>query len=328
MRKGKALLGPGVIAVIVCFTETWSCTHDPLLKNIPEICFERDVLPVFQINCANTACHDGNGESGLVLNNYVPISQALVPGQPYKSAIYRSVISTSPETRMPPDRPLTLENRTKIRLWIEQGAVPSKCADTTGTGIPDNYYNPLACFSRDILPVLLSKCGSTGCHDDITHKEGYIYTSYTSVMRSVIAGSPSNSILYRSITTTGAEDKMPPAGSPQLTIAEIDSIAAWIRYGAFNQNCGETCDTINPVTLSASIWPVIQSTCIGCHTGSAPGGGILLTSYNNVATVAGNGNLIKALKGNGVTKMPPGINLSACRIKTFEIWVNNGYPNN
>lgn len=162
MRKWKALPGPGVIAVIVCIAGTWSCTHDPLLKNIPEICFERDVLPVFQLNCAISACHDGNGESGLVLNNFVAISQALVPGKPYQSVIYRSVISRSPDTRMPPGRPLTLENRTKIRLWIEQGAVPSMCADTTVTGILlTNYSNMATAAAKDNLINSLKGIGVT-----------------------------------------------------------------------------------------------------------------------------------------------------------------------
>jgi hypothetical protein len=326
MRTGKTLPFAGVIAVIVLFTQIWSCTHDPLLDNIPEICFDRDVLPVFLTSCAIQRCHNGTGESGLILTSYVSISRGVEPGKPYASAIYKSIISTSGENKMPPIQPLSAENRIKIRLWIEQGAAPATCADTSGQN--NSYYNPLACFSRDILPVLLSRCASTGCHDAITHKEGYNYTSYSSARGSVTPGNPATSKLYSVIKSGSGENKMPPAGKPQLTTAEIDSIAKWISYGALDQNCGETCDTLNPVTFSGTIWPIMQSSCTGCHTGAAPGGGVLLANYNNVAAVAANGTLINALNGKRVTKMPPGISFSACRIRLFEIWVKNGHLNN
>ena len=87
-------------------------------------------------------------------------------------------------------------------------------------------------------------------------------------MRLVSPGNPANSRLYSIINSGSGESKMPPASSPQLSVAEIDSIGKWIGYGALNENCGEVCDTINPVTFSA------------------------------------------------------------CRIRQFEIWINNGFLNN
>jgi hypothetical protein len=147
-------------------------------------------------------------------------------------------------------------------------------------------------------------------------------------MKSVTAKSLSNSKLYQVIKLASGESKMPPSGKPQLSAAEIDSIGKWISYGALNESCGEVCDTINPVTFSGTIWPLLQSTCTGCHSGTAPSGNVSLSSYSNVATVASSGLLIKSLKGSGVTLMPPSGTLSACRIRQFQIWVNNGYKNN
>jgi hypothetical protein len=121
---------------------------------------------------------------------------------------------------------------------------------------------------------------------------------------------------------------MPPSGKVQVTTAEIDSIAAWISYGAPNQNCGEVCDTINPVTFSGTIWPIIQSSCTGCHSGTSPSGGISITGYSNVSTIAASGALMNSLRGTGVTRMPQGSVFSTCRIREFEIWVNNGHLNN
>jgi hypothetical protein len=331
MKNDRIFLLLGMILFITVFSWISSCTHNADISIIREICFERDVLPVFQNNCTISGCHNGTGESDLNLTSYVPISHAVEPGKPYSSKVYKAIIAKSGENKMPPNQPLSLDNRIMIRLWIEQGAGLTTCTENAGTGGSDNgssYVNPLACFSRDILPVLTSRCATTTCHDAVTHKEGYVFSSYSTTMTAVTPGNPGNSKLYEVIKLSGSEEKMPPAGKAQLTIAEIDSIAAWISYGALNSFCGETCDTINPVTFTATIWPVIQSSCTGCHSGSSPSGGVTLANYNNVAAAASNGSLINSLKGNGVTRMPPGGSFSTCRIRQFEIWIKNGYLNN
>lgn len=324
MKADKTYLFPGLILILLTLSWISSCTHNANIDNIPEVCFERDVLPVFKNNCAISGCHNGSGESDLNLTSYVPISHSVVPFKPYSSRSYTSIIATTGEGKMPPVQPLSLDNRTVIRLWIEQGARLTTCQDTTGQ-IP-GHVNPVACFSRDILPVLNSKCGTAGCHDQITHRSGYVFTSYSTTMTAVTPGSPWNSKLFEVIT--GGEEKMPPAGSPQLTTIEIDSIASWISNGALNSVCGETCDTINPITFTGTIWPIMQTSCTGCHSGASPSGGITLANYSNVATSAANGSLMNSLKGAGVTKMPLGGSFSTCRIRQFEIWVKNGYVNN
>jgi hypothetical protein len=225
MKIDKIYLFLGLISVFTVFFWITSCVHNALIDDIPELCFERDVLPIFQNSCAISGCHDGAGESDLVLKSYVPISHAVDPGKPYSSSIYKVIITTSGENKMPPDRPLSLDNRTIIRLWIEQGALLTTCQDTTGQG--SSYVNPLACFSRDILPVLVSRCAGTGC-----------------------------------------------------------------------------------------------------HSGASPSGSVTLTNYANVAAAASNSSLLNSMKGNGVTKMPLGGSFSVCRIRQFEIWINNGYLNN
>jgi hypothetical protein len=316
-----------LILITVSFSWITSCKHNADITDFPEICFGRDVLPVFTNNCAISGCHDGQGESNLTLNNYADIRGGVVPGKPFSSRLYKAIIATGGENMMPPGQRLSLENRTIIRLWIEQGAGLTVCADTSGTG-DGGGINPRACFARDILPVLVSRCASAGCHDATTHRGGYNFTSYATTKNTVIAGNPGQSKLYQVITNASEEDKMPPAGSSQLTVAEIDSISKWIGYGALNETCGEVCDTVNPVTFSGIIWPIIQTTCTGCHSGASPSGNVSLGSYNNVSAVASSGLLINSLKGNGVTKMPPSGSLSACKIRQFVIWINNGYLNN
>jgi hypothetical protein len=305
----------------------FSCKHElPVPDTIPEICFESEVLPIFQNSCSMTGCHDVAGESGYVLNNYVGISHAVVSGKPYESPAYNAIISKYGEGKMPPGKPLSLENRTIIRLWIQQGARLTSCPDTTSQ--PPGYVNPRACFQRDILPVLVSSCSMTGCHDAASHQEGYTFTGYTTTIRAVTPGNPSESKLYEVITSSSSEDRMPPPPMSSLPASAIDSIRAWISYGALNEFCGEECDTIGTVTFSGTIWPTVQTSCTGCHKGTAPSGGIGLENYADVASVASNGALMNALKGNGVPKMPPAGSLSTCRVRQFELWINNGYPNN
>lgn len=330
MKPDKVYLSLILLLIVTVFSWVTSCTHVSNIANLPEVCFTGDILPIFSSNCAISGCHDGGGESHMALNNYNDISNGVVAGNPGASRLYQSIIAKW-GNRMPPAQPLSTENRTKIRIWIEQGAIESSSACPTAINGRDGGNTPYvarACFTRDILPVVVSRCATTGCHDATTHKEGYNYTTYTSIMRSVTAGNPANSKLYQVINITSGESKMPPSGSPQLSTVEKDSIYKWISYGALNENCGEVCDTINPVTFSKTIWPIMQASCTGCHSGTTPSGNVLLASYSNVATQAANGMLLKSLNGTGVTKMPVGTSFSACRIRQFQIWINNGFLNN
>jgi mono/diheme cytochrome c family protein len=323
-----------LITILIFTLTAWisSCRHDTILSSsIPEICFYSEVLPVFENNCNISGCHDGTRGSRSSYNSYANISSGVVAGNPNGSSLYQAIIGKSGEGLMPPNKPLTIENRTTIRVWIEQGAKETLCGDTTSLPpvTPPSSYNTRACFTRDIQPVLVSGCAMAGCHDAITHREGYNFTTYSSTMNAVNPGNPSGSQLYRSVTTTSGENRMPPSPTPRLTTAQIDSISAWIRYGALNETCGEICDTINPVTFSGVIWPTIQTTCTGCHTtASSSNGNISLTGYTDVRTIAASGKLMNALNGNGVTKMPPSGSLSACKIRQFQIWINKGYLNN
>ncbi len=332
MKPDKIYLSLTLLILLTAFSWFTSCTHVANIANIPEVCFTGDVLPIFVNNCAMAGCHDGYGETRLTLNNYADISNIVTPGNPDASRGYQTIIAKTGQNMMPPNQPLSLTNRTIIRVWIEQGAAETTCPGSAGngggTGGGGSNYVARACFARDILPVLVSRCATANCHDGISNNEGYIYTSYTTTFLSVSAGNPGNSKLFQVINLTSGESMMPPAGSPQLSTAEIDSIGKWISYGARNENCGEVCDTINPVTFSGTIWPIMQTSCTGCHAGASPGGGIVLANYANVQVAAANGSLMNSLRGNGVSKMPKGGSFSSCRIRQFDLWVKNGSVNN
>jgi hypothetical protein len=128
MKIDKVYSFFALVTIATTFLWTSSCRHDTILPaGLPEICFEKEVLPIFQNNCGMARCHDGLGENRLSLNNYADISQMVVAYKPNSSSAYIAIISSGGENPMPPSGPLTLENRTIIRLWIEQGARNTAC---------------------------------------------------------------------------------------------------------------------------------------------------------------------------------------------------------
>jgi hypothetical protein len=84
------------------------------------------------------------------------------------------------------------------------------------------------------------------------------------------------------------------------------------------------------VTFSGQIFPVIQNTCLGCHSGSNPSGDLLLTNHSQIATAAASGRLMGSIKHeNGYSPMPQnGAQLNTCVISQFEKWIANGTPDN
>ncbi|MER3498984.1 MAG: hypothetical protein C4308_10295 [Chitinophagaceae bacterium] len=195
--------------------------------------------------------------------------------------------------------------------------------DTTTSCDPNKIY-----FQQQVLPILISNCAKSGCHDQASHKEGVILISYSSTMSTgeVRPGRPGNSKLWEVI----ADNEMPPAGNTRLTQAQKDLIYNWILQGAQNLVCQNACgDTVN-VTYNLSVKPIITNKCQGCHSGSNPQGGIDLTTYTNVKAQVTNGKLWGAVNWNaGFSPMPKnGNKLNTCELTMIQKWINQGAPNN
>ncbi len=192
---------------------------------------------------------------------------------------------------------------------------------------PDTAY-----FQQQVLPLLVSSCGVAGCHDPGTASDGIVLTDYASVIASgkVRAGNPGESDLLEVLTEDDPEDRMPPSPRQPLTAQQIATISQWIRQGAKNNSCESgSCDTTN-VSFSNHVWPVIQTSCLGCHSGGSPSGGIGLANHSQVAQAAATGRLLGAVRWeSGFAAMPQnGNQLSACQITQIKKWIENGTPNN
>jgi uncharacterized membrane protein len=302
-----------------------SCLHDPPdISAEDPVCFKTEILPVFQNSCGVSGCHSSSGgESGFAFTSYTEIMKAIEPFNASKSKAYLAILG-KPFIMMPPSGPLTKDTRTRIWLWIQQGAAETTCG-SDGT-VPGVTYT---CFTRDILPVLSNSCAISGCHNASSAKEGVVTTSYQTLINSNIIknGNPSGSKLIKVITASaGSEDVMPPKPYSPLSKAVTDSISKWIQRGALNEVCAAKCDTSGNITYAGKIQPVIQTYCLSCHSGSTPSGNLKLTTYTEVFNATKTGKLLSAIKRlQGVSAMPPSSALSTCDIRKFELWKNQNY---
>lgn len=91
-------------------------------------------------------------------------------------------------------------------------------------------------FSKDIAPIFAKKC--LKCHGAEKPKGGFQLHSFEHLMKpgdskspSIFAGDPGKSELYRRITTSDEDDRMPQKDDP-LSASQIASIERWIKAGA------------------------------------------------------------------------------------------------
>jgi hypothetical protein len=104
-----------------------SCTHDVAnLEELDTLCFDSQILPIIRTSCGMTGCHDGTAE-GFLATDYLSIMEAVKPGDPRGSKLYQVITDIRSDDMMPPDRPLSQEQRTLIQVWIAQGAENIQC---------------------------------------------------------------------------------------------------------------------------------------------------------------------------------------------------------
>ena len=191
---------------------------------------------------------------------------------------------------------------------------------------PDTIY-----FQQAVLPLIVSSCAIPGCHDPGSNEDGVTLNNYQNIFNTgdIDPFDPNGSDLYEVITDTDPDDRMPPAGEyPPLSADEIAIIRDWILQGALNNSCESAeCDTTN-VTYALSIEPIMESKCMGCHSGSSPQGGLSLSNYAEISSEALFGDVLATVQhANGVTAMPyNSAQLPQCEIDLIRIWIENGAP--
>ncbi len=185
-------------------------------------------------------------------------------------------------------------------------------------------------FQNKILPLLISSCAKSNCHDAISHQEGIQLTSYQTIINTgdIRAFDLNHGDIWELINETDPNRRMPPPPSDPLTSAEKDLIRRWILQGAKNNACND-CDS-SIITYSAAVAPMINTNCKGCHNPSFQSGGLDLTTFNSVKSIALNGKLMGVINhAAGFSAMPKGAaKLSDCKIAQVRQWVEQGSQNN
>lgn len=192
---------------------------------------------------------------------------------------------------------------------------------------PDSVY-----FQNQILPILISNCTESGCHGPADHQDGVVLSSYQQLMATVEGVSLTNwgeNKLIKVLLDDDPEGRM-PSGKPPLPAAQINLIQTWILQGAKNNACNENyaaCDTLS-VKYSTFIQPLIQSKCQGCHSGATAQGGVDLSAYQNVKTLAQNGRLYGSVTRISNWMPNGGAKLDDCTLAKMKAWINAGALNN
>lgn len=184
------------------------------------------------------------------------------------------------------------------------------------------------CFSEEVMPVIVSNCATSGCHD-VGGTGNVSLTDYNSIVKNIEPGKPFKSKLYKAITKKDyLPNYMPPKPNKALSSEQIRNIYVWILQDAKNTTCTSACDT-NNYLFNQNILPIVQNNCSGCHGESSPSAGISITNYYNVKTIASNGSLLGTItSAQGFSSMPKGYKLADCKIIQIKKWIQNGTQNN
>jgi hypothetical protein len=184
----------------------------------------------------------------------------------------------------------------------------------------------LVCFESLILPLFVSNCAMSNCHDAITQEKNIQLTDYAHIMEEIVPNEPSSGDLMEAIL----DGSMPPSPNSDLTSSQISLIQQWISQGAQNTtNCANICDSTS-FTYSADIAPILSNFCNGCHGGSFPSDGIITSSWASLQAIVNDGRLLGSIQhASGFSPMPKGsAKMNACNITKIRNWIQAGALNN
>lgn len=200
--------------------------------------------------------------------------------------------------------------------------------DSTGNIIRIECDPEVIYFENDVLPLLISSCAYSGCHDTRTAEDGVILNNYENTMRTggVKAYNPGKSELYEVLFENG-DDRMPPPPDNPLSITEKDIIRDWIGQGAEDFYC-DACDTA-VFTYTLAVMPIMESYCNRCHNDTRSDGGVSLQGYDKMKVAADDGSLLGTIThSEGFPLMPQGAPIPDCEIIQIEKWITDGAQNN
>ncbi len=185
-------------------------------------------------------------------------------------------------------------------------------------------------LGKEALEILSAKCLT--CHNP-ERPDGGISDitdlSYLLYYRLIIPGQPEISDIIRVIK----DGKMPPSGG--VSTSDVQALNRWVLDGLVDSSGNVTIPTgssqLEPTYSSIKV-RIINTKCLGCHSGANPTGGIDMTTYaglvgNNVVR-AGNpdgSRMVNAVERPGNDFMPRnGARLTSTEIGIIRQWIQAG----
>jgi cytochrome c553 len=193
-------------------------------------------------------------------------------------------------------------------------------------------------FEQNILPLVTTLCGKSGCHGPVKHNSFQLVypgvtTSYNAIKnRFVSSSNPASYAKLENVLHEMAEQNKSAYVEPNTQ--QLSTLKTWISQGAKLNSC-ISCDTTQ-FTFTANIIPLLSTYCIGCHP--SPGSSNIpnLTTYSAVQSELINypGRLLGSIQhvapyNTQTTAMPQyGAKLSDCSITQVQKWIQAGAQNN
>ena len=228
MRKALYLL----TLAFTIFVAINSCKHEPpaLITTTPapvnggtsEVCFQSDILPLFQSNCAKSGCHDAaTHQKGYIFDTYANIiNKDVIPGNATNSKVYKVLFETgNKKMPPPPNTDLTSAQKALIGKWINEGA---KNTVNCGVSCDSAQFK----YGANVSMIISTYC--LGCHSGATPTGGINLSTYLGVYNVAINGR-----LVGAVSHAPGYSAM-PNGVSKLSDCQIAQIRKWVNAGALN----------------------------------------------------------------------------------------------
>lgn len=184
---------------------------------------QEKAMVIIENRCA--ACHAGGaflGNIGPIDNvDYLLSSGLVVPGDSLSGQMMEAIQSEM----MPPDLPLTQEERDDLTIWIDSFVPTSPLPQENQPGSGSGSIQ--ATFQSINQNILIPKC--LGCHNPSGIRSGEDFSTYQTTITTgkIVPGNAAGSIFYDQIAS-GAM----PFGGQALSSEEVQAVADWINAGA------------------------------------------------------------------------------------------------
>lgn len=181
------------------------------------VCFQSEVLPLYQSYCGSAGCHNAtSAREEVILTDYFNIMKGIRANNPASSKYYTVIGGSMPPRNSPA---LSATQTATILKWINQGALNTVCVGTTCDTTKTTYSN-------GISQIFATYCN--GCHGIPPGSGNVVLSDYASAKAAgtTFGANFLNAINYKMANTA---QNMPPGGP--LSSCQNTQITKWVKSG-------------------------------------------------------------------------------------------------